>query len=242
MYVRLAFSVAAHLEPEILIVDEVLAVGDAAFQERCLGKMKEVAAQDGRTVVFVSHNIASIAGLCTKGLVLEKGRTRYLGPVRAAVDDYMSDATSGRFESDPDSRACIRAAEIDATALAVGDLRIHVEVESPKVIRPSVGVVVSSYSGGTLFGTDAKTHPMEAGVARCKRTRMTLEVPKLPLHSGRYIVSLFLTDLDMGPVEHQRDALSFEFVSPVFIPNLPPPEMIGPLLLPARWSQEVGEA
>ena len=73
MYVRLAFAVAAHLEPEILIVDEVLAVGDAAFQKKCLGKMDDVAG-DGRTVLFVSHNMAAVAGLCSRTIVLDQGK------------------------------------------------------------------------------------------------------------------------------------------------------------------------
>ena len=74
MYVRLAFAVAAHLEPEILIVDEVLAVGDAAFQAKCLGKMKEATRAEGRTVLFVSHNMGAIQSLCDRGIVLHRGR------------------------------------------------------------------------------------------------------------------------------------------------------------------------
>src|SRR3954447_16543972 len=74
MYVRLAFAVAAHLEPEVLIVDEVLAVGDAAFQKKCLGKMSDVATKDGRTVLFVSHNMAAIRNLCQKCILLENGQ------------------------------------------------------------------------------------------------------------------------------------------------------------------------
>src|SRR5207237_448453 len=80
MYVRLAFAVAAHLEPEILIVDEVLAVGDAEFQKRCLGKMSEVAG-GGRTVLFVSHNMASVRSLCESAILLESGRVAQIGPV-----------------------------------------------------------------------------------------------------------------------------------------------------------------
>jgi lipopolysaccharide transport system ATP-binding protein len=87
MYVRLAFSVAAHLEPEILIIDEVLAVGDAEFQKKCLGKMSDVAAE-GRTVLFVSHNIAAIKELCTKGIVLNKGEIVYSGDQLGAVEAY----------------------------------------------------------------------------------------------------------------------------------------------------------
>jgi lipopolysaccharide transport system ATP-binding protein len=87
MYVRLAFAVAAHLEPEILVVDEVLAVGDAAFQKKCLGKMEDVA-HAGRTVLFVSHNMATIEGLCQKGIVLQQGKLAYQGDAREAVRWY----------------------------------------------------------------------------------------------------------------------------------------------------------
>lgn len=88
MYVRLAFSVAAHLEPEILIVDEVLAVGDAEFQRKCLGKMKEVS-QQGRTVIFVSHNLVAVKSLCTKGIVLEQGKLVFNGSADEAVEHYL---------------------------------------------------------------------------------------------------------------------------------------------------------
>src|SRR5690606_15736977 len=89
MYVRLAFAVAAHLESEILIVDEVLAVGDAEFQKKCLGKMGDVSKGEGRTVLFVSHNIASITALCNKGLLLEYGNVKSKGPINMVVDRYL---------------------------------------------------------------------------------------------------------------------------------------------------------
>ena len=89
MYVRLAFAVAAHLEPEILIVDEVLAVGDAEFQKKCLGKMQDVAGE-GRTVIFVSHNLAATQALCRNGFVLEAGRLRVAGSMQEALDYYAS--------------------------------------------------------------------------------------------------------------------------------------------------------
>src|SRR5690606_1023399 len=82
------FSVAAHLDPEILLVDEVLAVGDAEFQKKCLGKMGEVASE-GRTVLFVSHNMAAIKQLCFQGIVLEKGRIEYVGDIDAAIYRYV---------------------------------------------------------------------------------------------------------------------------------------------------------
>jgi homopolymeric O-antigen transport system ATP-binding protein len=89
MYMRLAFSIAAHLEPEVLIVDEVLAVGDMEFQEKCLGKMDEVS-KSGRTVLFVSHNLGSLAQICKKGLLLHKGRSVSYGNIQDTISDYLS--------------------------------------------------------------------------------------------------------------------------------------------------------
>src|SRR4051794_30267485 len=88
MYVRLAFAVAAHLEPEILLVDEVLAVGDAAFQKKCLGKMGDVA-REGRTVLFVSHNMAAVQSLCTRGVVLERGGVTFYWKQTEAIEHYV---------------------------------------------------------------------------------------------------------------------------------------------------------
>jgi lipopolysaccharide transport system ATP-binding protein len=102
MYVRLAFGVAAHLEPEILVVDEVLAVGDAEFQKKCLGKMQDVS-KGGRTVLFVSHNMSAIQSLCGAAVVLEKGRMRFLGKIDAAIGEYLrtirSEGTDGQVIS-----------------------------------------------------------------------------------------------------------------------------------------------
>ncbi|MEP7128395.1 MAG: ABC transporter ATP-binding protein [Chitinophagales bacterium] len=100
MYVRLAFAVAAHLEPEILIIDEVLAVGDAEFQKKCLGKMKDVSEQDGRTVLFVSHNIDMISTLCTRAILLQHGRITETGDVQKVIEKYTSHfLQSNKFEA-----------------------------------------------------------------------------------------------------------------------------------------------
>lgn len=89
MYVRLAFAVAAHLEPEILIIDEVLAVGDQQFQNKCLGKMKDVSSREGRTVIFVSHNLGVVANLCSRAVLLDKGRVAAVGPTSQVIEKYM---------------------------------------------------------------------------------------------------------------------------------------------------------
>jgi homopolymeric O-antigen transport system ATP-binding protein len=93
MYVRLAFSVAAHLEPEILVVDEVLAVGDAEFQKKCLGKMQDVSSSEGRTVLFVSHNLMALSSLCNKGIYLKNGQVRIQGEIEEALSQYTREGT-----------------------------------------------------------------------------------------------------------------------------------------------------
>src|SRR5262245_6739355 len=98
MYVRLAFAVAAHLEPEILIVDEVLAVGDAAFQKKCLGKMDNVAKQ-GRTVLFVSHNMTAVEALCTRGIYLSEGCVASDAPILESIRRYISESSNSTSQS-----------------------------------------------------------------------------------------------------------------------------------------------
>lgn len=93
MYVRLAFAVAAHLDPEILVVDEVLAVGDADFQKKCLGKMDDVSKKEGRTVLFVSHNMAAVRQLCTRGILLRNGELVFEGGTEETINEYLSFGT-----------------------------------------------------------------------------------------------------------------------------------------------------
>jgi lipopolysaccharide transport system ATP-binding protein len=105
MYVRLAFAVAAHLEPEILIVDEVLAVGDVEFQRKCLGKMRAVASSHGRTVLFVSHNPAAISALCQRAVYLEHGRLALLGDTGSVLSAYLQNARAVIYERAPNLSA-----------------------------------------------------------------------------------------------------------------------------------------
>lgn len=94
MYVRLAFSVAAHLDPEILIIDEVLAVGDAEFQKKCIGKVGEVSRNEGRTILFVSHNMSAVSSLCSSAIWIEEGKVRQWGPSRDVINDYLKKDSS----------------------------------------------------------------------------------------------------------------------------------------------------
>ena len=119
MTVRLGFAVAAFLEPEILVVDEVLAVGDAEFQKKAIGKMKDVSQGQGRTVLFVSHNMTSIRNLCKTGVILEKGQLAYLGDVDTAVDMYLSREDGVEHKLDtiitPNHRVCLYNKEVEFT-------------------------------------------------------------------------------------------------------------------------------
>jgi lipopolysaccharide transport system ATP-binding protein len=110
MYLRLAFAVAAHLQPDVLLVDEILAVGDVAFQRKCIGKMGEVARQ-GRTVLFVSHNLAAVRALCNRGILLEHGEIVQAGPTQLAIHHYQKDLATKRTEA--------TTAEVDFTDIQV---------------------------------------------------------------------------------------------------------------------------
>lgn len=129
MYVRLAFAVAAHLEPEILIVDEVLAVGDAAFQKKCLGRMKDVAGE-GRTVIFVSHNMEAVQKLCNTGLLLHKGKLAQDGPMDKVIRTYLEQSASAQsvFEIDRPDDAGQRAGIAERVTIRTLDERIVAEV------------------------------------------------------------------------------------------------------------------
>jgi lipopolysaccharide transport system ATP-binding protein len=112
MYVRLAFAIAAHLDPEILIVDEVLAVGDAEFQKKCLGKMKDVSVNDGRTVLFVSHNMGSIAELCNTGILMSNGRLTLSDTINNVIHQYVSSNSFESYYKNLKDRSCIYVDEV----------------------------------------------------------------------------------------------------------------------------------
>lgn len=132
MYVRLAFGVAAHLEPEILIVDEVLAVGDAEFQKKALGKMKDVSEKGGRTVLFVSHNMAAIQNLCDRGIVLNSGSTSFDGTATASVENYLSA-----------QKAVSNINDLNTSRIGNG----HIKIVNIEICDASDNVIDQVYSG-----------------------------------------------------------------------------------------------
>jgi ABC-type polysaccharide/polyol phosphate transport system ATPase subunit len=128
MYVRLAFAVASHLEPDILVVDEVLAVGDFEFQRKCLGKMKDVSG-DGRTVLFVSHNTAAVQTLCSKALLLDGGTVSVLGPVDAVINQYLENIGGGSGVVETQSGALqLVSVQADCTPIDGGQVEISVSL------------------------------------------------------------------------------------------------------------------
>lgn len=202
MYLRLAFAVAAHLEPEILLVDEVLAVGDASFQKKCLGKMNDVATS-GRTVLFVSHNMEAVQRLCPRTLWLEAGRVVEDGPTDEVVAGYLAqwaERMETRYtgaESSED-RAVLRSAEVHSCGegapdghLRFGEPFLVEAVWENRVPMPGAVYFLRLFdSRERLLFTSNTTHTPELGLERPGLHRVTCEVPSNVLVPGEYSLTL----------------------------------------------------
>jgi lipopolysaccharide transport system ATP-binding protein len=195
MYVRLAFAVAAHLEPEILIVDEVLAVGDARFQKRCLGKMQEVASGQGRTVLFVSHNMQAVSTLTQRCLLLSKGQVAAAGPTADIISQYIHEggATPEMVYSVPASpdrpnvtRMELRTSESHNVQTNGKPMQVIVEISTPWPIESArVSLHIVSRLGEPLVHLWAQDSDREM----CRKPgtyRLVFEIPKLRLFMGNY--------------------------------------------------------
>lgn len=239
MYVRLAFAVAAHLEPEILIVDEVLAVGDAQFQKKCLGKMDEVARTSGRTVLFVSHNTAALQTICRTGLWLQQGRVVQHGPIGECLSAYLASGNeNAAFTQANAAKPHITSVKLDRAALACGRLRISVGFKSPFPLGcPVVGITLHSRHGQPLAGCNGRMMGESWHPPALSEGLITAEINTLPLHSDTYRASIYLGDA-VQDYDQKLDALEFDFVSPQFYPKSPPLHVIGHLDLPWQWSVE----
>ncbi len=208
MYLRLAFAVAAHLEPEILVVDEVLAVGDAEFQRKCMGKMSDVA-QAGRTVLFVSHNMSAIMRLTEESLVLDKGRLVYRASTPQAVDYYMAAGFTGAGERIwTQEEVPADAAPFRPLALRLRDSRgqvadtlrstelINVEIEyrlDQPITGLRVGVYLLTMRGEYVFTSfdldDAKRFE-QLGVRQAGHYTSRCSIPANTLNEGRYVLAV----------------------------------------------------
>jgi lipopolysaccharide transport system ATP-binding protein len=235
MYVRLAFAVAAHLEPEILVVDEVLAVGDAEFQKKCLGKMREVATGGGRTVLFVSHNMNAVVSLCSRALLLQSGRVTNDGEAAVVARIYGQEGVlSATFPSRKETPQIVSIAT-NKLELAKGNLVVDVTFESPFPLDPPiVGLVVNTPEGIPLFGTNARIHHCGFKPEPLARGTLRMRVDDLPLHSGLYSISAWLGD-SKADYDAKSYAIDFEFVSPRYLPSMPPTSVIGSFDVHGRW-------
>lgn len=240
MYTRLAFSVAAHLEPEILLVDEVLAVGDAAFQKKCLGKMGDFA-RSGRTVLFVSHNMAAIQHLCGSCLLLHEGRIVSLGPTEETISRYMSlsdrsDREDLRTRVHREGNGRLRCVRIEAAGLqtgSAGHIDIHYEGQPPlRTVQISLGLFTSMGSGTLFLANEILGKTWDelpaAGILRCS-------FPQLPLLPDRYQLNVYCTvngELADWIVDAARvDVSEGDFYG---TGRLPPPGY-GSVLVPYQW-------
>jgi lipopolysaccharide transport system ATP-binding protein len=253
MYVRLAFAVAAHLEPEILIVDEVLAVGDAAFQRKCLGKMDDVA-KEGRTIVFVSHSMASVEHLCQKAIVIDKGRLVFSGGSREAIDYYLHSSAGEGWATKGHSidlrahagrprkyRPILKRLELFTTqgrplngALEIGaplSARVLFGLESP-TIRFDVALAFDDYLGQRVFTASTVYQPDRPMVERMGDQVMVCDIPSLPLAPGEYRIKVFFTAGEK--IDRVEDAARFTVAeSDYYGTGKVPSDCV--FVLPHRW-------
>jgi lipopolysaccharide transport system ATP-binding protein len=250
MYVRLAFAVAAHLEPEILVVDEVLAVGDAEFQKKCLGKMQDVS-NNGRTVLFVSHQLAAIRTLTSRCVLLNRGGIVEDGPTSQVLDAYSSSfAQDGKETSrarpgwaTPIIKGVFlknQLGEITSQIPLGSGCSIEVAIDSTRqrLRKPVLGLVVSSPMHGPIAAVNTRmkrpTVPWEA----LSQGTLTATFHDLPLIQGRYTIDLWIgdgsQDLDTVP-----GALVFDIVpDDVYGSGVVPFDTLGPVLLRPDWLME----
>jgi lipopolysaccharide transport system ATP-binding protein len=246
MYVRLAFAVAAHLEPEILVVDEVLAVGDAQFQQKCLGKMQEVSTQQGRTVLFVSHAMHSVRALCNTGILLDQGRVEKRGDIADVLAAY-SGRTAATLAGE--ALATNRAAGVSLVAASVrqeGDdgtvlVNAHFELSRP-VPNAGLGVHVETSGGFELCDLRPETTGLRFG-DRSGTLNIEFELPGLAsrLGAGTYVLGLSFHETNWKRCL-ERTAVG-EFVVPavdVYETGFPPKfEKDGAVVLPVRLRKSV---
>ena len=250
MYVRLAFAVAAHLEPEILLVDEVLAVGDVQFQKKCLGKMKEVGSH-GRTIVFVSHNVNAIASLCTSAMVLVEGTSVYFSDnIQEALRQYIIPVTSahtvdlshhpGRGPTEAVFQEIALYDENDARSrclLPGSNVTVEMKVRPPtRVSNPKVTIGVTNIRGERVFAIG--THmggteiPPIAGAATV-RARFTIPF----LIAGQYAIDIGFYDRNNTPLDEIQGATTCEILKDNYLDMVENHgHSMGSIMVRSEWS------
>lgn len=234
MKVRLGFSVAAHLDPEVLIIDEVLAVGDFEFQKRCIGKMEDVSRNQGRTVLFVSHQMEAIRKLCSSSIVLESGTVIYNGSTNNAINIYLGiDKDTSLCYSKSDGY--IRNIKIDREALKNNRLSLEIYFVSPVEIKnPIVGFVLYNQSGAPVFGSNPRYHSEYYENKILKEGYFLSTSSNLNIHSGKYFLSFWFGD-QLVDFEHLENVIGFEYVSDFLYTQKPDPLFIGSINQVFEW-------
>ena len=195
MYTRLAFAVAAHLEAEILLIDEVLAVGDVAFQEKCLGRINQLSSS-GRTIIFVSHNMTAIGQVCDRGILLEQGKVTADGPINDVIANYLDSTRertnlSSKFEGKALAPKNIHLSSEGKDVLRIAaPLEVSLELEARRDISFQMAFIISDVMGSELFWL----YPFERDFSlnRGKTQRFAFSIEKLNLYPGSYWVGLWL--------------------------------------------------
>ncbi len=223
MYVRLAFAVAAHLEPEILIVDEVLAVGDAQFQKKCLGKMEDVG-KEGRTVIFVSHQMGTITQLCNKGIHLKQGTVASQGNINDVVSDYVTSGSSDNgFIQFPEKERGqpIFCKEVSISSKVGSEPTGEIDIRHPfyinleyEVVEPianiEIAIRILTSDGRAVFTTSQSDCSPEALESRAAGTyRSSIKIPEMFLMPGSYLLTLAIHEPMVQIIEAYDNFISF---------------------------------
>lgn len=222
MYVRLAFAVAAHLDPEILIVDEVLAVGDAEFQRKCIGKMKEVSSQKGKTILFVSHNMQALKNLCQRAIVLNKGEIINAGDPETVIASYLKSETTQYLHQEYDDKKSapgnesIRMKKVELIPEFIDDYDI-IDIRTPLTVNFEfwddmeaeesliVGVHLFDFNGDCIFDVTSPNTKFKKGLisGQCK-------IPGNFLNDGAYYVSIVFVKNVSQRIFYFESCLSFD--------------------------------
>jgi lipopolysaccharide transport system ATP-binding protein len=225
MYVRLAFAVAAHLEPEILVVDEVLAVGDADFQKKCLGKMQSVAGQ-GRTVIFVSHNMNAVNRLCNKGVVLKAGEVQFMGNVSQAVNNYLqlySVPQRSYLAIKEDFKKSVQITEVKITDIK-GRVINHAFRKNTsyflfftykvysRIDKLHLAFHIKNSQDEIVFFSDIIDSEKQFIAAQPGTYEVSIQIPNPMLIPDTYLISIGCVNKDNGESAHVSEAISFEIV------------------------------
>ncbi len=199
MYVRLAFAVAAHLEPEILIVDEVLAVGDAQFQKKCMGKMQDVATKEGRTVLFVSHNMAAVATLCGKAIHMSAGKVLGMGETKDQIAQYSTDSTTKNAKGVLGLGVNLRHFEFSPNPVQSGDaVNFSLELSAVSKLRlEGLAILVYSISGVRVAILDLRPKGIVGRYLNSESLTLTGSLRSVPFVEGDYQLGLYLHS-DLG--------------------------------------------